>query len=125
MKRKVWLPILLTLVVLVGLVLPVSAATGPEPDSRKAVCSYCAGAFTEDLCIGRSSLAATVDCKTAGCTISYYKSTGVEYCNDCQVYVQVYGRHDCYHIHSSCGKGKIKTCPMTGVFSPGIGDYWN
>lgn len=125
MKVRRVLALLVAVLLLSGMVIPASAAVAPETASLQYVCTECASNFTVSTCYGAPGLVATGDCSTSGCTIRYYKRTGGEYCNECDKIVEVYGRHDCYRVHSSCGKGTVNTCPMDWTPSPGYGDYWS
>ena len=48
------------------------------------------------------------------CTVKYFTSYGSMMCMECHKVWKAYysGYHDCWEIHSSCGKGYYDICPM-------------
>ena len=113
MKFRRFIALLSAVLMIVVVVLPVNAAAGPEPDSIQEVCTECGDSFTIYVCSGAPGLVATVDCSTAGCTVRHYKRSTSEFCGGCNRIIRYLGRHDCYQIHSSCGKGTVKRCSLT------------
>lgn len=89
----------------------VSADTGNVV--QKAVCPYCVSNFTEIVCWGDYSYYTSgpgTHMPWENCTVSFYQATAKEWCPGCHKVIVDLGRHDCYQIHSSCGRGKVWTC---------------
>lgn len=46
------------------------------------------------------------------CTLNYYRSEGIYVCLSCGLSERSGMWHDCYKLHSACGKGRIQECAL-------------
>lgn len=88
----------------------VSADTGNI--ETRDICIYCSANLTEIECFGNYYY------YTSGpgthlwgdCNVDFYRATARERCPGCGRYIGRKFVHDCYQVHSSCGRGKEWTC---------------
>lgn len=110
MKRNVKKIFALVLVIMI-LCASVSVSADTGDIETRAVCIYCASNFTETKCLGNYYY------YTSGpgthlwgdCNVDFYRATAKEWCPGCGRAIETF-THDCYQVHSSCGRGKEWTC---------------
>lgn len=94
--------------------IPADAAV-PPPITTMEICTYCKSNLTQDVCMGDYTYYTTgsgTHLPGSSCRVSFYQATGFKWCPKCYKNLQTYGKHNCYQVHSSCGQGKVWTCPM-------------
>lgn len=122
LKKKVKLvcnALLVFTILSMYLVMPASAAISEEPapygqDSLNQVCIYCGG-WAYPVCVGNPTYYTTgkgSHLPSSSCNVHFYRSDGMLWCSECYKNNESYGKHDCYQVHSSCGKGTVNTCTM-------------
>lgn len=87
----------------------------PEEDVAhpNAVCIYCGKGTVSTKCLDDwyyYTSGPGTHLPSSGCTVSFYRATSMEWCSSCFKNNGTNGAHDCYRVHSSCGRGKVWTC---------------
>lgn len=111
--RKI-LSVMMAIVILsVCFVVPVSAESSSNGEiSPRMICPNCIEQ-SRDVCIGVGKVAAQTTHSYSGgtCYVVHYKCQSMEWCPVCHSCLVMYGWHDCYRTHSSCGQGRVNICP--------------
>lgn len=120
-SRRFFAFILTVILVSLCVSIPASAKVPGKDTAEPAMyCNGCNGmSFSkcrnDQICVYQKK------CGTGNCYIKYYQSVGYEYCRTCLRNLYTYGQHDCFYVHTSCGKGRVNTCPMD--WTPTSGTY--
>lgn len=133
--RNFWIPVMMIALIISSF--PVSADDEPDDGDHIAtpyvICPTCKMGYMSLVCDKKPIYDGTSTHKynlTKNCTKTYYQATYTGYvCADCGAKSELFGygsepgnekdsRHDCFVVHSSCGKGTESYCKSGQLFEP-------